>query len=66
MKKGDRVRITATKSDGAPHPHAGKTGVLAEVFITVPRVTVLLDEGQVQGGTYAVVSRECVAAEGDL
>jgi hypothetical protein len=60
MKNGDRVQITAIKPDGTPHPHAGKTGVLAEVFITVPRVTVLLDQGQEQGGTYAVVSRECV------
>ena len=60
MKKGDRVRIRATRPDGSPHPHAGKTGVASEVFITWPRVTVLLDKGQPQGGTYAVCSRESV------
>lgn len=60
MKKGDRVRITATKPDGSPHPHAGKTGHVFEVFTFVPRVTVFLDEGQELGGTYAVVSRECL------
>lgn len=60
MKKGDKVRIKATKPDGSPHPHAGKTGVATEVWLTMPRVTVLLDPGQEQGGTYAIVSRECV------
>lgn len=60
MKKGDRVRITATKPDGSPHPHAGKSGVVFEVFQFVPRVTVLLDKDQELGGTYAVVSRQCV------
>ena len=60
MKKGNRVRITATKPDGKPHPHAGKTGVLFEVFQFVPRVTVLLDEGQELGGTYAVVHSRSV------
>jgi hypothetical protein len=60
MKKGDHVRITVTKPDGTPHPHAGKTGLIAEVFSLVPRVTVLLDRGQELGGTYAVVSSLCV------
>lgn len=60
MKKGDHVRIKATKPDGTPHPHAFKTGVLFEVFMFVPRVTVFLDEGQELGGTYAVVHSSCV------
>jgi hypothetical protein len=60
MKKGDHVRITETKPDGTAHPHAGKTGIIAEVFQIVPRVTVLLDRGQELGGTYAVVSSSCV------
>jgi len=56
VKKGDKVRIKATKPDGSPHPHAGKTGVVDEVWITVPRVTVLLDRGQKDGGNFAIVS----------
>jgi hypothetical protein len=60
MNKGDHVRITATKPDGTPHPHAGKTGIIAEVFSFAPRITVLLDRGQELGGTYAVVSSSCV------
>jgi hypothetical protein len=59
VKKGDRVRISATKPDGSPHPHAGKTGTVSEVFSLIPRVTILLDHGQEQGGTFAVVSRSC-------
>lgn len=37
-----------------------KPAMWFEVFTFVPRVTVFLDEGQELGGTYAVVSRECL------
>ena len=57
-KKGDHIRVTATKPDGEPHPHAGKTGVITEAWITVNRLTVRVDPG-IEPQGFIVISREC-------
>jgi ribosomal protein L21E len=57
FKNGDHVRIKTTKPNGEPHPHAGKTGVVTEAWITANRLTVRVDPGIKPQG-FIIISRE--------
>ena len=59
IRRGDHVRILARKPNGDPHPHAGKTGIVSEAWITVDRLTVRVDEG-IEPQGFIIVSRGSV------
>jgi hypothetical protein len=58
MREYSRVRVLATKPDGSPHPHAGKTGVVLEVMslFDPPKAQVKIDPGFEMAGNIMVVS----------
>jgi hypothetical protein len=70
MKEGDHVRvltkpvfIPSRTANPAPHPHAGKTGIITEllgvrVAIGQPRAMVKIDEGQEHAGNIMIVALE--------
>lgn len=64
FKLGTHVRIGPSKPDGAPHPHAGKTGVIEEIMgihtgLFTPRAHVRVDPG-IEPQGIIVVSLQCL------
>jgi hypothetical protein len=61
---GAHVRVRATKSDGSPHPHAGKTGTVTKFIEEGYSVSAMVrvDKGIKPQG-FLLVSLECLEAD---
>ena len=56
FRKGDVVSVQGETEPGKPHPQAGRRGEITEVWLTVPRLTLRLNDGGRNDGNFIFIS----------